>query len=73
MISVAEKPLVKINHTQETLKSRFNRGLRKLSDGEGMLEERGETRAGDMVAQELSLGDSKLTFSQANCQAMGTA
>ena len=30
-----------------------------------MIEERAETGAGEMVAQELSLGDSKLTFAQA--------
>ena len=38
-----------------------------------MLEERTETRPGEMVAQELSLRDSKLTFAQANRQAMGKA
>ena len=73
MSSVAEKPLVEINHTEETLKSRFIRGLKKLSDGGGMLEERAETGAEEMVAQELSLGDSKLTFAQANHQAVDVA
>ena len=71
--SVVQKPVVKINHTEETLKSGFIWGLRKLSDGVGMLEERTETRPGEMVAQELSLRDSKLTFAQANRQAMGKA
>ena len=41
--------------------------------GEGMLGERTETGAGEIVSQDLSLGDGKLTFAQANCQAIGLA
>ena len=55
------------------MESRFIQGGRKISDGGGILGERTEPRTGEMMAQELSLGDSKLTFAQANHQAMGTA
>ena len=32
-----------------------------------------ETRTGEAMAEELGLGDGKLTFAQANCQAMDMA
>ena len=54
-------------------KSGFIRGRRELHDGRGMLGERAETGTGEMVSQELSLGHSKFTFSQADRQAMGGA
>ena len=53
--SVLEKSLVEINHTEKTLKSGFILVRRKLSDGRGMLGERMETGAVEMVSQELSL------------------
>ena len=65
--SVSEKSPVEINHTQETLESRFIRGRRKLHDGIGMLGERTDPGTGEMMAQELGLGDRKLTFAQSNC------
>ena len=70
MGSVLKKSPVEIDHTKKMLKFRFIRGRRKLSDGGGMLGERGETGDGEMVSKELSFRYSKLTFVQANCQAM---
>ena len=52
---ISEKSPVKINHTEKTLQSRFIRVRRKLCFGGGMLGERAETGAGEMVAKELSL------------------
>ena len=71
--SVSEKSLVEVYHPEETLKSRFIRGRRKILNGRGVLWERMEARAGEAMTQELSIGDSKLTFAQANRQAMGMA
>ena len=73
MGSVMEKLSVEVNHTEESLKSRFIRGRRKISNGVGALWERVETGTGEAMAQELGLGDGELTFAQANCQAMDTA
>ena len=55
------------------MKSRFIQGWRKISDGRGMLQERAETGPGEVMTQELSLGNPELTFSQANRQAVGSA
>ena len=55
------------------MKSRFIRRGKNLSDGRGVLGERVETGAGEMMSNELGLGDSELTFAQADRQAMGTA
>ena len=38
-----------------------------------MLQERAETGPGEVMTQELSLGNPELTFSQANRQAVGSA
>ena len=38
-----------------------------------MLGKRMEARTGEGMAKKISLWDSKLTFSQANCQVVGTA
>ena len=41
--------------------------------GRGMLGKRMEAGTGEAMAKEIGLRDSKLTFAQANHQAMGTA
>ena len=64
---------VEVDHTEESLKFRFVQGRRKISNGRGVFQERVKTRTGGVMAQELSLGDGKLTFAQANCQAIDTA
>ena len=38
-----------------------------------MLEERAEAGTGEAMTQELGLGNSELTFAQANCQAVDSA
>ena len=68
-----EKHSVEVYHTKESLKSRFICWRGKLTDGSSVLRERMETGTGEAVAQELSLGNCKLTFVQANCQAMDPA
>ena len=55
------------------MKSRFIRGRREITNGRGVLQERMEARTGEAMSQELGLGNSKLTFAQANCQAMDRA
>ena len=71
--SIAEKSLVEINHTKKLLKSGFNQGRRKISDGGGMLEERAEAGTSEAMTQELCLRNPELTFTQANCQALDSA
>ena len=51
--SVAEKSLVEIIHTKKLLKFGFIQGWRKISNDEGMLEERAEARTGEVMTQEL--------------------
>ena len=73
MCSVAEKSQVEINHTKKSLKSGFILGRRNISNGRGMLQERAEAGAGEVMTQELSLGNLELTFAQANRQAVDSA
>ena len=68
-----EKTVVEVNHTKESQKSRFIFRRRKISNGGGVLGKRMEAGTGEVVAEELSLGNSKLAFAQANCQAMDSA
>ena len=65
--------MVKINHTKESLKSRFIRGRRKILNGGGVLWQRMQAGTGEVVAKELGLRHGKLALAQANCQAMGAA
>ena len=48
-------------------------GWRKISNGGGVLLERVKTGTGEARAEEFGLGDDKLTFAQANLQAVDTA
>ena len=64
---------VKINHTEESLKSRFILGRRKITDGGGVLGQGVKAGTGESVSQELGLRHCKLPFAQANRQVMGTA
>ena len=73
MFIVTEKSLVEINHPEESLKSRFICRRRKILNGRGMLGKRMEAGTCEAMAQELGLRDSKLTFAQADRQAMGKA
>ena len=68
-----EKTRVKINHTEESLKSRFICGWRKISDGGGVLGQRMKASTEESVSKELGLRHGKLTLAQANRQAMGAA
>ena len=63
--------MVKINHTKESLKSRFIRGRRKILDGRGVHGQRMQAGTGEFVSKELGLRHGKLALAQANCQAMG--
>ena len=65
--------MVEVDHTEESLKSRFIRGRRKILNGRFVLLEKVETGTGEAMAKELGLGDCKLTFAQANRQTMDTA
>ena len=65
--------MVKINHTEESLKSRHIRGRRKILDGRGVLGQRVKAGTGESVSKELGLRQGKLALAQANHQAMGTA
>ena len=69
----AEKTKVKYNHTVESLKSRFIRGQRKISDGGGVLGQRVKASTGESVFKKLSLRHGVLALAQANCPAMGAA
>ena len=71
--SFSEKSSIEVNHPEETLKSRFIRRRRKIPNGGGMLGKRMEAGTGEVMAKELGLRDSKLTFAHANCQALGPA
>ena len=62
-----------MNHTEESLKSRFFRGRRKITDGRGVLGQGVKAGTGESVSQELGLRHGKLELAQANRQAMGTA
>ena len=42
-------------------------------NGGGVLLERVKTGTGEVMAEEICLGNGKLSFAQANCQAMDTA
>ena len=68
-----KKTSVEIDHTKESLKSRFIQRRRKVSNGGGVLLERMEAGTGEAMAKELCPGNGKLTLAQANCQAMDTA
>ena len=65
--------MVEVDHSEETLKSMFIRGQRKISNSGGVLWKRMEAGTGEVMAQELSLRDGELTLAQANCQAMDSA
>ena len=71
--------MVEINYPKKSVKSRFiwkSRffcSWRKILNGGGMLGKRMEAETGEAMAQELSLRDGKLTFAQADHQAMGAA
>ena len=65
--------MVKINHTKESLKSRFIRARRKILDGGGVLGQMMQAGTGESVSKELGLRHGKLTLAQVNCQAMGAA
>ena len=65
--------MIKINHTEESLKSRFTRGRRKILDGGSVLGQGIQAGTGEAVPKELSLRHCKLTLAKANCQAMGAA
>ena len=69
----AEKTTVKINHTEESLKSRFICGRRKITNGGGVLGKGVKAGAGETVSQELGFRYGKLTLAQAYRQAMGAA
>ena len=71
--SVAEKTSVEVDHAEESLKSRFILGQRKISNGGGVLLERVKTGTGYAMAEEFGLGNGKLTFAQANRHRHGTA
>ena len=73
MGSGAEKTTVKINHSKESLKTRFIRGRRKITNGRGVLGKRVKAGTGESVSQELGFRHSKLTLAQAYRQAMGVA
>ena len=73
LCSVGEKYPLEFNHIKKLLESRFIRGRRKISDGGGMLEERTEAGTSEVMTQELGLRNPKLTFAQANCQAIDSA
>ena len=47
--------MVKINHTKESLKSRFIHGRRKFTDGGGMLGQGVKAGTGESVSQKLGL------------------
>ena len=57
--------MVKVYHTKESLKSRFICQRRKISNGRGVLGKRMDAGTGEAVAEELTLGNSKLAFAQA--------
>ena len=57
--------MVKINHSEESLKSRFICRRRKISDGGGVLGQRMQASTGESVSKELSLRHGKLTLAQA--------
>ena len=67
--------MVEVDHPVESFRfiRRFIRRRREITNGRGMLRERMEAGTGEVRAQELGLGDGKLTLAQANHQAMGTA
>ena len=64
---------VKINHTKESLKSRFIRGRRKILDGGGVLGQRMQASTGEFVSKELGFRHGELALAQVNFQAMGVA
>ena len=68
-----EKSSIEVDHPEEMLKSRFIQKRRKVSNGGGMNGKRMEDGTGEAMAKELGLGDCKLTFAQANRQAMDMA
>ena len=61
---------VEIDHSQEPLKSRLIRWLRKGGDGSGMLGQLRTTGGKEKMAKKLDLVDSKIQFWKPNCQAM---
>ena len=63
----------KINHTKESLKSRFICGRREIINGGGVLGKGVKAGAGETMAQELGFRDGEFTLAQAYCQAMGAA
>ena len=69
----AEKTAVKINHTEEYLKSRFICWERKITNGGGVLGKRVKAGTRESVSQELCFRYGKLTLAQAYCQAMSMA
>ena len=66
----AEKRTVKINHTEESFKSSFIHGRRKIKRG-GMLRQSMQAGTGEAVSKELGLRYGELALAHANRQAMG--
>ena len=63
--------MVKINHTKESLKSRFIRGQKEITNGGGVLGKGVKAGAEETVSKELGFRYSELTLFQAYHQAMG--
>ena len=73
MAAERRKQRLKINHTKESLNTRFISGRRKIINGGGVLGKRVQAGTGESVSKKFGFRYGKLTLAQAYRKAMSAA